>query len=236
MSPVSNTSARRGPGRNRASETLLRRAAQRLNHLTTGSRYLSKTALFGPKTVSPRCHRFVSFGAEKCAMEKRVRVVAREFSVEDFYPHCQHASIHRIMPSGRASGNSVEVLVNFAEGAQTVSSSTTFLLLPPPLNLSQTYPLITPIMMMTHRPRIVISKLSLKMIQLARVPSAQITQHPVDMSMMVCSVPLFQLGSQTWHRSRTSPCCERKSRSSSQTRITQSLQCVRSHARACACT
>ena len=31
-------------------------------------------------------------------------------------------SIHRIMPSGRASGNSVEVLVNFAEGAQTVSS------------------------------------------------------------------------------------------------------------------
>ena len=59
-SPVSNTSARRGPGRNRTSETSLRRATQRLNHLTMGSRYLSKTALFGPKTVSPRCHRFVT--------------------------------------------------------------------------------------------------------------------------------------------------------------------------------
>ena len=33
-----------------------------------------------------------------------------------------YRSIHRIMPSGRASGNSVEVLVNLAEGAQTVSS------------------------------------------------------------------------------------------------------------------
>ena len=117
-----------------------------------GSRYLSKTALFGPKTVSHpdvTASSPLSFGAEKCAkgLEKRVHVlVAREVELRDIYPQshsCQHAclgkvgsglvmsqaffdrnyrSIHRIMPSGRASGNSVEVLVNFAEGAQTVSS------------------------------------------------------------------------------------------------------------------
>ena len=40
-----------------------------------GSRYLSKTALFGPKTVSLRCHRFVTalFGPEKC-LEKQLRL------------------------------------------------------------------------------------------------------------------------------------------------------------------
>ena len=135
-SPVSNTSAHWG-----GIEPPKRRYGERLA--------ISQTALFGPKTVSLRCHRFVtlSFGAEKCAkgLEKRV-LVAREVELRDISPQshsCQHAclgkvgsglvvpqaffdrnyrSIHRIMPSGRASGNSVEVLVNFAEGAQTVSS------------------------------------------------------------------------------------------------------------------
>ena len=104
MSPVSNTSARRGPGRNRTFETLLRRPTQRLSHLTMGSRYQSQTALFGPKTVS---HPDVtassppSFRAEKCAkgLEKRVHVlVAREVELRDIFPHshsCQHACLGR---------------------------------------------------------------------------------------------------------------------------------------------
>ena len=40
------------------------------------------------------CHRFVTalFGAEKCAMEKRVCVlVAREFELRDIYPQCVNA-------------------------------------------------------------------------------------------------------------------------------------------------
>ena len=98
-SPVSNTSARRGPGRNRASETSLRRAKQRLSHLTMGSRYQSKTALFGPKTrsstMSPLRHRSL-FGAEKCAMEKRVLwrvrvLVAREVELRVISPQ-SHSS------------------------------------------------------------------------------------------------------------------------------------------------
>ena len=48
MSPVSNTSARRGPGE----ESNLRNVAtERPKPSPMGSRYLSKTALFGPKTV-----------------------------------------------------------------------------------------------------------------------------------------------------------------------------------------
>ena len=41
----------------------------RRSHLTIGFCYRPKTALFGPKTLSPRCHRFVTalFAAEKCA-------------------------------------------------------------------------------------------------------------------------------------------------------------------------
>ena len=66
------------------------------------SRYQSQTALFGPKTVSLRCHRFVTalFGAEKCAMEKRVRVlVAREVELRDIFPQshsCQYACLGKV--------------------------------------------------------------------------------------------------------------------------------------------
>ena len=62
------------------------------------SRYLSKTALFGPKTVSLRRHRL--FGAEKCAMEKRVCVlVAREVELRDIFPQshsCQYACLGKV--------------------------------------------------------------------------------------------------------------------------------------------
>ena len=116
--------------------------------LTMGSRYLSKTALFAPKTVSPRCHRFVTalFWGRKVRNGKASSCGSTGILIESclpsiaFLPAClsgqgwfrsrhvpsvfdrNYRSIHRIMPSGRASGNSVEVLVNFAEGAQTVSS------------------------------------------------------------------------------------------------------------------
>ena len=76
-----------------------------------GSRYLSKTALFAPKTVSPRCHRFVTalFWGRKVrkSLEKRSRK-------SDLAPGQSR--------SGPSLQREVEVLVNFAEGAQTVSS------------------------------------------------------------------------------------------------------------------
>ena len=99
------------------------RAAQRLNHLTMGSRYLSKTALFGRKTrssaMSPLRHRSL-FGAEKCAkgLEKqsrksdlapgRSRIGARLVQVSScgrgvpsaFDRHLR--PIHRLMPRVRS--------------------------------------------------------------------------------------------------------------------------------------
>ena len=48
-----------------------------------GSHYQSQTALFGPKTVSPRCHRLVTalFGAEKCEKLGKAKLEIRPRSI-----------------------------------------------------------------------------------------------------------------------------------------------------------
>ena len=64
--------------------------------LTMGSRYLSKPALFGAKTVSPRCHRFVTalFWGRKVRNGKASSCGSTGILIESCLPQshsCQHA-------------------------------------------------------------------------------------------------------------------------------------------------
>ena len=57
-----------------------------------------KSGEFQPAEHVTACHRFVTalFGAEKCAMEKRVCVVAREFELRDIFPQSINLETPRV--------------------------------------------------------------------------------------------------------------------------------------------